>query len=106
MKRRFVLLKETPEFKVGAIFQQRVDAEIADFTCINYAEFSNSPERFHGSFTYFFSDVVNRPEWFEEVKNFDKDFAVHLDMVVTAKNLKEAIAKIKSSITSVNVREA
>ena len=100
MKRRFILLKETPELKAGAIFEDSVDSD--SFHCINYEKFANFPECFHP--VYFHSDVVNRPEWFEEVKNFDRDFAVHLDMVVTAKNLKEAIAKIKSSINSTNVR--
>lgn len=38
MRRRFVLLKDTPEAKAGALMEEKCDSGNQDFACINFNE--------------------------------------------------------------------
>lgn len=65
MKKRYRLLKDTPELKAGAIVEEKCEDGTQDFTCINEKEFGNlglQPG-------YYFSRklVMEQPEWFEEI---------------------------------------
>lgn len=68
MKKQYILLKDTPELKKGAIMQEMCPNGDQDFVCINPLEFLQKEEdKNDGHCQYSRNVVVNSPEWFEEI---------------------------------------
>lgn len=69
MTRRFILLKDTPELKKGAILEKKDGT--SQYTCLDIEKYSIH-ERANtvsgGSIYYFEQDVEDAPEWFKEVE--------------------------------------
>lgn len=64
-RRRFVLLKDTPELKVGAIVEEQCDDGNQGFYCVNVEEFKAMDDEYNVHYTR--KTILNRPEWFEEL---------------------------------------
>jgi hypothetical protein len=63
MRMRYVVLKETPELKKGAIVKEDCDDGTQGFTCVTPAF-----EKFEDNGTHYGrKTVINQPEWFEKV---------------------------------------
>ena len=65
MRLRYKLLKDTPEFKAGAMFEETSDN--GNFKCIT-PEFCNPLA--DTSYWYNRKVVMEQPEWFEEIVPF------------------------------------
>lgn len=63
MRRRFKLLKDSPELKAGAILEENCDNGDQDFTVIS-KEWSKVADQ--GLTYYTRKTVIDQPEWFEE----------------------------------------
>ena len=64
MKKRYILLKEMPDLKKGAIMEEECEDGIQGFTCITpelYTEFNTVGSSFSRKL------VTNNPKWFQEV---------------------------------------
>lgn len=64
----YILLKNTPELKKGAIMREMCPDGDQDFICINQKEFLQKEEdKENGICQYSRFVVMNSPEWFEEI---------------------------------------
>lgn len=64
MKKRFILLKDSPELKAGAVLEEKYENS-GNYICITPSEshkFSDQKECFYSR-----QVVMENPEWFEEV---------------------------------------
>ena len=64
MRRRFRLLKDSPELKAGAILEETSDNGDQDFNVIQGTFQCDNKKRV---VTYWREFVLNQPDWFEEV---------------------------------------
>jgi hypothetical protein len=66
MRKRYILLKDTPEVKAGAILEEECDEGTQDFKVI---EGKNPLELETGRrVIYYRKFVIKQPEWFQEVQ--------------------------------------
>ena len=66
MRRRFRLLKDSPELKAGAILEEACDKSDQDFNVIQGTFQCDARKR---DVTYWREFVLNQPDWFEEVES-------------------------------------
>ncbi len=65
MRKTFILLKDTPELRKGAILQEDCDAGDQDFSCINKGHIKMKDQ---DGTSYSRDVVMKQPNWFEEVE--------------------------------------
>ena len=65
MKKRYILLKDSPELKKGAILEEKCDTGNQGFDCINTNEYQTFGD--HGGISYSRKAVMESPDWFEEL---------------------------------------
>lgn len=66
MRKTYILLKDTPELKKGAILQEQCDDGDQDFICLNESDHQKHKED-NVDTLYGRNTVMKQPEWFEEV---------------------------------------
>lgn len=64
MKKRYVLLKESPELKAGAILEERYE-DNKIFECITQSEHEKFDDQIGTQYTR--KTITESPEWFEEI---------------------------------------
>lgn len=65
MRKRYILLKESPEFEKGAVFEEQCDDGTQDFDCITP---DKRKEDVRSSAYYDREVVIDQPDWFQEVE--------------------------------------
>lgn len=67
MKKRYILLKDGPELKKGAILEEKCEDGNQDYKCINIKEFSQGRGVEERGVIHYKDIIEKQPEWFEEV---------------------------------------
>ncbi|MEK6879990.1 MAG: hypothetical protein AABY22_10300 [Nanoarchaeota archaeon] len=65
MKKRYILLKDSPELKKGAILEEKCDNGDQGFDCININEYQKFDDQ--GATYYSRKTIMEGPDWFEEL---------------------------------------
>lgn len=67
MKTRYIQLKESPEYKAGAIWEKN-ENDSDQFICINHREFCKFTSSYgDANWSHRTLIVTDQPDWFEEV---------------------------------------
>lgn len=66
MKKKYILLKETPELKKGAILEEKCEGGNQDYECFD-KKYVKLWKKDDGA-EYFKRIVENQPEWFEKIE--------------------------------------
>jgi len=84
MRKVYILLKDTPELKKGAVLREKCDDGDQDFECINMStkqKFKNQ-----NACVYDRKVVMRQPEYFEEVCNVTVAKSVYKELKEKFKN--------------------
>lgn len=66
MRETYILLKDSPELKKGALIQEECDDGDQDFRCINEPEYKKEKDD-DVDILYSRAVVENNPDWFQKV---------------------------------------